>query len=166
MTPNKLLRRRTFEPLSYPSSPFFRSLFRGSDDLEDRFARFFEAPWSALPEVRTETWFPAIDVSETNAEFIVKAELPGLEAKDVNVTFADGHLTLQGEKKDEREEKGDGARYHMWERTFGSFTRTLPFPTSVAGDKVEAQFKDGVLRVRLPKTPEAKQKQRTIPING
>jgi HSP20 family protein len=166
MSPIKMLRRRPFAPVAYPTSPFFQSLFRSAEDFEDRFARMFESPWTDQPVPSAESWFPAIDVTESSGEFLVKAELPGLEIKDINITFADGRLTLQGEKRDEREQKGDGTRFHMWERTFGSFSRTLPFPSGIASDKIDAEFKDGVLRVRLPKTPEAKQTQRSIPIAG
>lgn len=94
-------------------------------------------------------WQPRVDVAEREDAFVVHAELPGVEAKDIEVTVADGVLTLRGEKRSEREEEQEGRVYR--ERFFGSFERRLPVPERVDIDRVEASLKDGVLEVRLPK---------------
>ena len=105
--------------------------------------------------------WPQTDVVENDKEYRVTAELPGLEEKDIDLTFQDGMLTLKGEKKVEHDE---GARYT--ERYFGRFQRSVSLGTDVDEEKVNASFKDGVLTVVLPKTPEAESKVKHISING
>jgi len=107
---------------------------------------------------------PSLDVSETDKEFRVTAELPGMEEKDVDVTFADGMLTIAGEHKEEKEEKDEDEKYYLRECSYGSFRRTLPLGDRVDVDKVKAKFKNGKLTVILPKTKEAKEKTKHIPI--
>ena len=111
------------------------------------------------PFARTfnEMWSPSVDISETKDDFVVKAELPGLEAKDVNVSISGNVLTIKGEKKAEEEEKDE--RYHRVERYSGSFQRVFQLPSGVKADKVEANFDKGVLKVTLPKVEEAKKKE-------
>ena len=96
---------------------------------------------------------PAIDVSEDDEKIVVKADLPGLEEKDIDVSIVDGVLTLKGEKKQEHEEKG--RNWHRIERSYGSFARSIPLPASVNQDKVTAQYKNGVLEITAPKTWES-----------
>jgi HSP20 family protein len=105
---------------------------------------------------------PRVDVAETDKEIKVQAELPGLQEKDINVDISDNHLTLRGEKKSEEEEKG--ADFYFQERSYGAFERSIPLPVEVDKDKAEASFKNGVLSIRLPKTAEAQQKVRKIPV--
>lgn len=111
------------------------------------------------PFARTfnEMWSPSVDISETKDDFVVKAELPGLEAKDVNVSISGNVLTIKGEKKAEEEEKDE--HYHRVERYSGSFQRAFQLPSGVKADKVEANFDKGVLKVTLPKVEEAKKKE-------
>ena len=111
------------------------------------------------PFARTfnEMWSPSVDISETKDDFVVKAELPGLEAKDVNVSISGDVLTIKGEKKAEEEEKDE--HYHRVERYSGSFQRVFQLPSGVKADKVEASFDKGVLKVTLPKVEEAKKKE-------
>jgi HSP20 family protein len=111
------------------------------------------------PFARTfnEMWSPSVDISETKDDFVVKAELPGLEAKDVNVSISGNVLTIKGEKKAEEEEKDE--HYHRIERYSGSFQRVFQLPSGVKADKVEANFDKGVLKVILPKVEEAKKKE-------
>ena len=97
---------------------------------------------------------PRIDVKESEAAYEISAELPGLEEKDVEITVADGILTLKGEKSAEKEEQDDN--YYRKERVYGSFERSFRLPDEVEADKVEANFKNGVLTVGLPKSEEAK----------
>ena len=104
----------------------------------------------------TEEWIPSVDISETKDSFVVKAELPGMDAKDVKVSMSGDMLTIKGEKKTEEEEKDE--HHYCVERYCGSFQRTFQLPTAVKGDKVEATFDKGVLKVMLPKVEEAKKK--------
>jgi HSP20 family protein len=104
-----------------------------------------------------EMWSPSVDISETKDNFVVKAELPGLEAKDVNVSISGDILTIKGEKKAEEEEKDE--HYHRVERYSGSFQRVFQLPSGVKADKIEATFDKGVLKVTLPKVEEAKKKE-------
>ncbi|WP_237213286.1 Hsp20/alpha crystallin family protein [Falsiroseomonas oryziterrae] len=105
---------------------------------------------------------PAIDVVEAEKEFRITAELPGLDASNVELAVSGDVLTIKGEKKDEREEKTDN--YHLSERRFGSFRRSFQLPRGVNRDRVEASFDKGVLTVTLPKTEEAAAQQRKIEI--
>jgi HSP20 family protein len=107
---------------------------------------------------------PRVDVSETDSEYEVKAELPGLEEKDVEVLLDRNMLMLKGEKKTEREEKEKD--YHLTERSFGSFRRTIPLPLEVEQDKVEATFKNGVLTIRLPKAEQARTQGKRVQIKA
>jgi HSP20 family protein len=106
---------------------------------------------------------PSIDVCETETELVVEAELPGMDEKDVSVTLSSGVLTLKGEKKSEREEKKDD--YHLMERSYGSFQRSFQLAETIDADKVTATFDKGVLKVTLPKRPEAVKAEKRIPIS-
>jgi HSP20 family protein len=105
----------------------------------------------------TEEWLPSVDISETKDNFVVKAELPGLDAKDVSVSISGDILTIRGEKKKETEDEDE--HHHYVERYAGSFQRVFQLPAAVKGDKVEASFDKGVLKVTLPKVEEAKKKE-------
>jgi HSP20 family protein len=105
---------------------------------------------------------PAVDIVEKDKEFEITAELPGLDEKNVEVKFADGFLTIKGEKREEKEEKKKD--YYLSERRFGSFQRSFQVPDSVDPDKISASFKNGVLTVTLPKSPEAQKKEKKIAI--
>lgn len=107
---------------------------------------------------------PRVDVSETDSEYEVKAELPGMEESDINLQLANNVLTIRGEKKAEREEKEKN--YYLSERSFGSFQRAIPLPSEVQEDQVKASFKSGVLTVRLPKTEQTKSQARRIEIKS
>ena len=105
-------------------------------------------------------WSPSVDISEDDKEFLVKAELPDVKREDIKVNVENGVLTITGERKFEKEEKGK--KYHRIERSYGSFTRSFTrsftLPEAVKADKVAAEFKDGLLHVRLPKDESAKPK--------
>jgi HSP20 family protein len=105
---------------------------------------------------------PHMDVTETDKEIVVEAELPGIDEKDVSLSLQDGVLTIRGEKKHERNEEKEN--YRMMERRYGSFQRSVQLPDTVDEDKIEATFNNGVLKVSLPKRPEAIGKHRKIPI--
>lgn len=100
------------------------------------------------------TWSVALDVNETADEYIVKASLPGLKPEDLDVTFNNGVLTLKGELKEEQESKE--ARWHLRERRYGTFTRSIQLPTSINGEAIQASYDAGVLTLVLPKLEEAK----------
>ena len=134
-----------------PFSEEISSLRREMDNLWNRF--FGETP---LARRLTEDWWPSVDLSETKDSFIIKAELPGLDAKDVEVSISGNVLTLKGEKKKEEEEKDE--HHYRAERYYGSFHRTFQLPTNVKAEKIEATFEKGVLKVMLPKVEEAKKK--------
>ncbi len=101
-------------------------------------------------------WAPVVDISETDGEYLIKAEIPEVKREDVKVSVENGVLTMQGERKQEKEEKGK--KFHRVERYYGSFLRTFTVPDNVDDTKVRAEFKDGVLNVHLPKTEKAKPK--------
>ncbi len=105
---------------------------------------------------------PAADVSETDKAYEITAELPGMDEKNIEVKLANGVLTIKGEKQEEKEEKQKD--YHMRERSFGSFQRTFQVPDGVDSDKIEASFKNGVLSVTLPKSPEAQKAEKKIAV--
>ena len=117
----------------------------------------------AVPSPFGGTW-PSVDVHEAESAYTVEAEIPGLEAKDVELKLADNALTLSGEKKQETKKEENGRSYS--ERSYGRFQRTIPFDTEVDADKVTAAFKNGVLTVTLPKNPKATDKTRRIEVKA
>jgi HSP20 family protein len=121
-------------------------------DMDRVFERFFEAGWRDLPTLGG--WEPKVDLTEGKDAIVVKAEIPGVEQKDIEVTVQDGTLTIKGEKQEETEEKD--RRYHCIERSYGAFARTLRLPAAIDPGKVTATFKDGVVTVTMPKSAEAR----------
>jgi HSP20 family protein len=105
---------------------------------------------------------PAVDVVEKEKAYEITAELPGMDESNIDVKFSDGTLTIKGEKREEKEEKKKD--YYLSERRYGSFQRSFSVPDGVDGDKIEAGFKNGVLTVTLPKTPEAQKSEKKIAI--
>ena len=116
------------------------------------FDDFFGDVRTPLARVAGTNFMPRIDVEEKEKEYILTAELAGVDEKDVDISVADGVLTIKGEKKDEREEKD--SRCFVTERSYGSFTRSINLGDSVDADKIDAAYKNGVLTVKLPKVPE------------
>jgi HSP20 family protein len=110
----------------------------------------------------TTTWSPAVDIFETEGEIVVKAELPGMERSDIALHLENNVLTLKGERRFEKETKEEN--YHRIERSYGSFSRAFSIPAIVDEDKIRADYKDGVLKIALPKKDQAKPKQ--IKIGG
>ena len=128
------------------------------DSLRDEFNQLFDRFWTGeLEPMAIGRWMPAIDVSETDSEVVVQAEVPGLEAKEIEISIEGGMLTIKGEKKEEREQKGRD--YHRVERRYGTFVRSVQLPAEVVADKAEARYDSGILTVKLPKTAQAKPKQ-------
>ena len=150
-------RRRDMETAPERSA---HDLWREMDNLFDRF--FGDMRW---PERSTGRQFaPALDVSENDDEFVVKAELPGIDPKEVDINLTGNLLTIKGEKKDEKESKGEN--FHRIERSYGSFSRSFQLPCEVQEDKVEANYKNGVLDLRLPKAENAKRKSVKIEVKA
>lgn len=139
-----------------PSSPF-AMMRRLSDDME----RIFGDIWGPrrLPrllrgfEFGERHWMPDVEVFERKGEFVVRADLPGMTKDDVKVEIADNELVIQGERKEEKEQKEKG--YYACEHAYGAFYRSIPLPEGIKADEAKAAFKDGVLEITMPaKTPE------------
>jgi HSP20 family protein len=127
--------------------------------MSERLNRVFARPALRASGKETMTvadWTPTVDISESDGEYLIKAELPEVKKEDVKVTVEDGVLTLQGERRQEKEEKGK--RYHRVERSYGSFVRSFTLPESVDETGVKAEYKDGVLSLHLPKSEKVKPK--------
>ena len=133
--------------------------------LRQQVNRVFDDFWGEPSLARGETWSgfaPQVDVTETDKDVKVCAEIPGVEAKDIDVSVEDGTLRIRREKKYEREENEKG-QYRM-ERSYGSFERAIPLPVEVDEAKAKAEFKNGVLRLTLPKRPGAQSRRKKIPV--
>lgn len=135
--------------------------FRELENVSERLSRLLAAGRAGTGDGERESmaladWIPAVDVLETDAEFQILAELPGVEKEQVSLSVEEGVLTISGRREQEKE--GTGKRYHKIERAYGSFTRTFTVPDIVDQHKVSAQFKNGVLTVRLPKSEQARPK--------
>jgi HSP20 family protein len=138
----------------------FRDFERMRRDMDRLWDSFFER--GTLRGEDGSEWLPSLDVAETKNEIVVKAEVPGMEPKDIDISLSDGLLTIKGEKKQEKEEKEEN--YHLVERSYGSFTRSIRLPNEVQSDKISASYKNGVLKVVLPKSEESKKKEVKIKV--
>jgi len=145
----------------FPSSLFPMSNFR--TEMDRLFNSFFgegfgetDRPWGLT------AWGPPLDVEESDKEVFVRAEIPGVKAEELDLSIANGALVISGEKKESREHKEKG--YFYQERRFGSFRREVPLPAAVDETNVEAEYKDGVLQVKLHKSEEALPKR--IPVKA
>jgi HSP20 family protein len=134
------------------------------DRLFDDFLVPAEARSFAGPAMAQAAIAPSLDVHETEQAYMVTAELPGINLKDIELNLSDNVLTLRGEKRSERNEEDGGRRYS--ERSYGRFERTIPFPAEVDADHVEASCENGVLKVVLPKNAQSRDKTRRIEIRG
>jgi HSP20 family protein len=135
--------------------------FKEMEDLQSRFAKLFSLTpprfGNGGKEFMTVTeWAPSVDIIEDEKEYLVKADLPEVKKEDVKVTVENDVLTITGERKFEKEEKDK--KYHRIERSYGTFLRSFTLPAGADGSKVSAEFKDGLLKVHLPKSEKAKQK--------
>lgn len=135
-------------------------------EVDHLFDSVFEGgfPRSRIFESDDKALMPSIDVKEDEARILVEAELPGLDEQDVELTLRDGILTISGEKKFEKSE--EKANFHVMERRYGSFQRTLRLPETVDEDAVEATFEKGILKIMLPKKPEAVKHEKKIAIKA
>lgn len=130
------------------------------EDIEKRLAAMLGRPLAVREggkeAMTVAEWSPLVDISEDENEYLIKAELPEIKKEDVKLTVQDEVLSISGERKYEKEEKGK--KYHRVERAYGSFVRSFTLPEDADGTKVAAEFKDGVLKVHLPKSEKAKPK--------
>lgn len=137
----------------------FTSLQREINSIFDEHLRGF------FPSTESRNgFFPRLDISENDREILVNVELPGMDEKNVDVTIAKGELTISGEKKLENEEKNEN--YHRIERSRGSFRRTVGLPSNVEENRAEAVFKNGVLRISLPKTASSAEAAKKVSIKA
>lgn len=171
-TPTKLpvkIAEKAAAPSPGPVWPHFSDLRREIDQLFDDFGRGWLTPFRSLPKlpgVTSEFSFasPAVDFVEKDTGFELTAELPGIAAKDVDVSMKNGMLVIKGEKKNEKEEKSKD--YHLTERQYGSFQRTFALPETVDTSAIEARFANGILTVTLPKTAEAQKPAQKIEVKA
>ncbi len=134
--------------------------FRELEDVSERLNRLFGRPIATRETNRealaTPDWAPALDIVETPEEYVLQVEVPGITKENVKVNVVDGILRIEGERRQEKEEKGK--KFHRLERSYGTFLRTFVLPEYVDETQVRAEFKEGILTVRLPKTQKAKPK--------
>src|SRR5438876_12415848 len=142
--------------------------FKDLDELESPLSTFFVRTPLRRQNGEQESmtiaeWSPLVDITEDDKEYLIKTELPEVKKDDVKVTVENGVLTITGERKFEKEEKG--RKYHRVERAYGNFTRSFSLPEAIKGEKVTAEFRDGMLFVHLPKDETAKPKAIDIKVN-
>lgn len=142
--------------------------FRELENVSERLSRLLAASRAGAGDGQKESmaladWVPAVDVLETDTEFQIRAELPGIEKEQVSLAVEEGVLTISGRREQEKEE--NGKRYHKIERAYGSFARSFTVPDIVDQHKVSAEFKNGVLTVRLPKSEKARPKSIEVKVS-
>jgi HSP20 family protein len=142
------------------------------DDIQRRMSSLFD--WTPglfrrgnlAPDdenITVSEWAPLVDIAEDDREYLIKAELPEVQKEDVKVTVENGTLTIRGERKEEKEEKG--RKFHRVERFYGRFERSFSIPDDADGENVKAEFKDGLLRVHLAKSEKARPKQIEVKVS-
>ena len=140
--------------------------FRNVAALQDRINRIFDESFSRTADldddISMSAWKPLVDIYETDESIILKAELPGIKKDDVSVEVKDNVLTLKGVRTEEKEIKEKN--YYRKERAFGTFSRTFNLQHRIQPDKIKARFKDGVLKIEIPKPEEEKPKQITVKV--
>jgi HSP20 family protein len=147
----------------------FQAIERRFQEMERRFEDIFRSPLSLLPSwmprLRMPTIgeiSPSVDIITEGDDIVVKAELPGMKKEDVDVHLTEDTITISGEKK--KEEKVEKKDYYRYESSYGSFNRSFSLPSEVQTEKASAKFKDGVLEIRIPKTEEAKKKEKKLTV--
>ena len=156
MTPAREERRLgSSRPWGLGGSPF-RSLQRMADEMDRMFDDFGLGRWTSplWRETGADAWAPDIDVFQKNNELHIRADLPGLKREDVTVDITDDALTIQGERRREREEEREG--FYRSERSYGGFCRVVPLPEGAIAEQAKATFRDGVLEITMPSPPASK----------
>jgi HSP20 family protein len=140
------------------------SPWREMPALQNRFNRLFDDPFFRVGQMDDDAgmglWNPVVDLYEKDDHFMIKAELPGVDKKDIKIDLQDRLLTLSGERTYDNEVKEEN--YYRRERSYGKFQRAFTLPADVDSDKIKAEFKDGVLQIEVPKPEEKKAKQVTV----
>lgn len=138
--------------------------FRELEDVSNRLNRIFSRSpsraESSQESLTVADWSPSADITETDVAYVIKAEIPGVKKEDIKVAIQDGMLTMQGERKMEKEEKGK--KFHRVECSYGSFVRSFRMPEDADENSVKAEFKDGILNVTLAKSAKAKPKSKSV----
>jgi HSP20 family protein len=140
--------------------------FRELEHMQSRLNRFFsDTSFQRAGDdgMSFSGWSPAVDLQETDNEYLIKADLPDVKKEDVKVELVDGAVTIEGERQQEKEEKGK--KFHKIEREYGKFLRRFALPTEVDASKVQAEFQNGVLNVHLPKSATAKPKAIAVKVS-
>ena len=142
-------------------------LGRIHQEIDQIFDNFFRGSWLSPFRQLDQKWMgsmmlPKVDIAEDKKEYTITVEVPGVEEKDIDLTIADGTLTIRGEKR--HEEENHDRQYHRVERSYGAFQRVLSLPDDSKEDAIEAKFKNGILTLRVPKTTSTKSGGRKIPI--
>jgi HSP20 family protein len=137
--------------------------FTELDEIQQRLNRLFLDRTAHTGETAFVDFMPRVDIEETEAAFLVKADLPDVKKEEIKIHVRDGVLAIEGERKQVKEEKGK--QFHKIEREYGRFARRFALPSDVDPDKVRAEFKDGVLNVVLPKAPAAKPKMIDVKVD-
>jgi HSP20 family protein len=147
--------------------PFRIDPFRELEEMSNRLSRIFGRPLppkeGAKEEMTIAEWSPLVDITEDDKEYLIKAELPEVKKEDVKLSVHDDVLSISGERKYEKEEKGK--KFHRVERAYGSFTRSFTLPDDADAAKIAAEYKDGVLKVHLPKSEKAKPKSIEVKVS-
>jgi len=138
-------------------------------DMDSMFNRLLSGHLARSPRLalgsengRKVEWSPSADISETDREYVIRAELPAVKKEDVQVTFEDGLISIKGERKQQKEDKNE--KYHRVESFYGTFERTFSLPDNVDSDAIRCESKDGILTVHIPKTESVKQKVKQISV--
>jgi HSP20 family protein len=138
---------------------------REIEDIFDRYSKALAIPFSRGSELSVDGgWAPRVDISESDNAFVIRAEIPGVEKDDVKVSLDGGVLTLQGERQQQREQKG--WRFHRVERSYGHFMRSFTLPDNVDEQHLKASFHNGMLEVELPKLEQASSQPVEVPVEG
>ena len=140
-------------------------------DFEREFSRMFNSLSSRFglgsrrddDEYENAVWMPMTDITETDDKYVINLDIPGVSKKDVKISYANGELSISGERKHEKEDKD--TRYHRVERAYGKFYRSFNLPKEIVEDKIDAQYKDGALMITVPKSEKAKPKELEIKVN-
>jgi HSP20 family protein len=143
----------------------FDDFFSGFPLMPFRRRRLDVDPWRRFQGM-FEATFPTVEVKERDKDYCITAELPGMDEKDIDVSLANGVLTLQGEKKQERTEGEEKGSYYVSERRYGSFQRSFRLPEDADPERIDAHFKNGVLEIVIPKSAEAQGKRKKISVKS
>jgi HSP20 family protein len=138
----------------------FRTMKRMKRDIDKLFGELSAQP--KYKKLKSNHWSPSCDVKETDNSYIIHAELPGVQKEDIKVELQDGMLTISGEKKHEKKEENE--KWHMVERSFGKFQRSMAVPEGVTEENIKASFDNGVLQVEFPKPVKSLPQKKSIPI--